>query len=65
MYILVFDVCVWQDSQPGIAPQPVGYSAGIKGAEERISNMRRTGLVNDRQVCVAVESFIVDLQPEQ
>lgn len=56
---------LWQESQPGIAPQPVGYTAGIKGAEERINNLRRSGQVSPQQVCVAVESFIVDLQPEK
>ncbi|XP_067931741.1 protein PRRC1-like [Watersipora subatra] len=54
-----------KDSQPNIAPQPVGFSSGIKGSEERINNLRRNGLVSDRQVCVAVENFIVDLQSEQ
>ena len=30
-------------AQSNIAPQPEGYAAGLKGAEERIANLRRSG----------------------
>nr|CAB3265199.1 protein PRRC1-like [Phallusia mammillata] len=47
-------------AQPKIAPQPVGYSAGLKGAQERIAFLRKSGAVDKNQVCVAVENFIVE-----
>jgi len=53
-----------QDSQPNVAPQPVGFTSGIKGAEQRIENLLQSGQINQQQVCVAIESFIVDLQPD-
>lgn len=59
------DYCVIQDSQPDIAPQPVGVTAGLKGCEERIENMRRSGAVPDKIALVAVENFIVELLPER
>ncbi|XP_033107449.1 protein PRRC1-like isoform X2 [Anneissia japonica] len=54
-----------QASSSNIAPQPEGYAAGLKGAEERIENLRRNGLVDDKQCVVAVESFIVELLPDK
>lgn len=53
------------ESQPTIAPQPVGYSAGHKGAEERIQNLRISGHVHDSQVAISVENFIVEQLPEK
>lgn len=53
------------DSQSSIAPQPVGYSAGLKGAEERIQTLRRSGLVDKKQVVVSVENFIAELIPDK
>ncbi|KAG8195546.1 hypothetical protein JTE90_019534 [Oedothorax gibbosus] len=46
-----------------IAPQPVGFSAGLKAAEERISNLRQ-GLLQGNLVIVAVENFIAELTPD-
>lgn len=53
------------DSQPPIAPQPVGYTAGLKGAEERIQSLRRSGLVDEKQIIVSVENFIAELLPDK
>ena len=36
-------------AQSNIAPQPEGYAAGLKGAEERIANLRRGGEVHEKQ----------------
>ncbi|XP_039266744.2 protein PRRC1-like [Styela clava] len=52
-------------AQSGVAPQPVGYAAGLRGARDRISYLRRSGLVDERQLCVAVESFIAELLPDK
>ncbi|ELU18645.1 hypothetical protein CAPTEDRAFT_179604 [Capitella teleta] len=52
------------ESQPNIAPQPVGYSAGLKGAEERIENLRRSNAVHEHQVVVSIENFIVEMLPD-
>ena len=56
---------VGQAAQSNIAPQPEGYAAGLKGAEERIENLRRNGVVGERQPVVAVESFIAELLPDK
>ncbi|XP_038123693.1 protein PRRC1 [Cyprinodon tularosa] len=54
-----------EPSQSNIAPQPVGYAAGLKGAQERIDSLRRTGVVHEKQPVVALESFIAELFPEK
>ena len=54
-----------QDSQPSIAPQPVGYTAGLKGCEERVQQLRQSPRVHEQQVLVAVENFIVEVFPEK
>jgi hypothetical protein len=56
---------VGMDSQPSIAPQPVGYSAGVRGAEERIENLRRSGVLDEQQAIVSIENFIVELLPDR
>lgn len=53
------------DSQPNIAPQPVGYSAGVRGAEERIDNLRQSGLMDEGGTVVSIENFIVELLPDK
>ncbi|XP_054756516.2 protein PRRC1-like [Lytechinus pictus] len=52
-------------AQSNIAPQPEGYAAGLKGAEERICNLRRSGEVHEKQPMVSVESFIAELLPDK
>ncbi|XP_071480409.1 protein PRRC1-like [Diadema antillarum] len=52
-------------AESNIAPQPEGYAAGLKGAEERIANLRRNGSVHEKQPMVAVESFIAELLPDK
>ncbi|KFM72032.1 Protein PRRC1, partial [Stegodyphus mimosarum] len=47
-----------------IAPQPVGFSAGLRAAEERINNLRLQGLVHDSQVLISIENFLTELTPE-
>ncbi|GIY52457.1 protein PRRC1 [Caerostris darwini] len=47
-----------------IAPQPVGYSAGLKAAEERIGNLRQQGLLQGNHVLLAIENFITELTPD-
>jgi len=54
-----------QESQPNIAPQPVGYSAGVRGAEERIDNLRQSGLMDEGGTIISIESFIVELLPDK
>ncbi|XP_071844747.1 protein PRRC1-like [Apostichopus japonicus] len=54
-----------QAAQSNIAPQPEGYAAGLKGAEERIENLRRGDKIDEKQVTVSIESFITDLLPDK
>ncbi|XP_078238140.1 protein PRRC1 isoform X3 [Pogona vitticeps] len=51
--------------QSNIAPQPVGYAAGLKGAQERIDSLRRTGLIHEKQPAVSIENFIAELLPDR
>ena len=51
-------------AQSNIAAQPVGYSAGIKGAQERIKSLKKSGKIDEKQLCVAIESFIVEQLPD-
>ncbi|KAM6986026.1 protein PRRC1 [Aplochiton taeniatus] len=48
-----------------IAPQPVGYAAGVKGAQERIDSLRRSGVIHEKQPVVSVENFIAELFPDK
>ncbi|XP_060765676.1 protein PRRC1 [Neoarius graeffei] len=52
-------------SQSNIAPQPVGYAAGVKGAQERIDSLRRTAAIHEKQPVVSVENFIAELFPDK
>ncbi|KAM5299474.1 protein PRRC1 [Ctenodactylus gundi] len=58
-------VVVGEAGQSNIAPQPVGYAAGLKGAQERIDSLRRTGVIHEKQTAVSVENFIAELLPEK
>lgn len=53
------------NAQATIAAQPVGFSAGIKGAEERIHYLQQTGAVQQNQTAIAVESFLVELTSDR
>ncbi|KAJ9573833.1 hypothetical protein L9F63_008785, partial [Diploptera punctata] len=44
-----------------IAAQPVGFAAGVKAAEERISALQATGKLHPKQPIIAVENFIVEV----
>ncbi|XP_002127317.2 protein PRRC1 [Ciona intestinalis] len=52
-------------AQSNIAPQPVGYTAGLKGAQERISYLRHSQQVDENQVCVSVENFVAEHTPDK
>ncbi|XP_010181183.1 PREDICTED: protein PRRC1, partial [Mesitornis unicolor] len=52
-------------AQSNIAPQPVGYAAGLRGAQERIDSLRRTGVIHEKQPAVSIESFIEELLPDK
>ncbi|NXA14009.1 PRRC1 protein, partial [Sapayoa aenigma] len=58
-------VVTGEAAQSNIAPQPVGYAAGLKGAQERIDSLRRTGVIHEKQPVVSVENFIEELLPEK
>ncbi|XP_075034983.1 protein PRRC1 [Mixophyes fleayi] len=54
-----------EDGQSNIAPQPIGYAAGLKGAQERIDSLRRSGVIHEKQPAVSVENFIAELLPDK
>ncbi|KAM3600107.1 uncharacterized protein V6R79_017750 [Siganus canaliculatus] len=54
-----------EPGQSNIAPQPVGYAAGIKGAQERIDSLRRVGAIHGNQPVVSLENFIAELLPDK
>lgn len=53
------------ESRSDIASQPVGFPSGLKGAENRIENLRRSVSVHERQTLVSVEFFIHEILPEK
>ncbi|KAK3790337.1 hypothetical protein RRG08_062570 [Elysia crispata] len=52
-------------SQATTAAQPVGFTAGLKGAEERISNLKKTWDIPSDLTVVSVEGFIVEILPDR
>ncbi|XP_069736424.1 protein PRRC1 [Phaenicophaeus curvirostris] len=58
-------VVTGEAAQSNIAPQPVGYAAGLKGAQERIDSLRRSGVIHEKQPAVSVENFIEELLPDK
>ncbi|XP_053705131.1 protein PRRC1 [Synchiropus splendidus] len=54
--------------EPGpsnIAPQPLGYTSGVKGAQERIDSLRRSGVIHEKQPVVSLENFLAELFPDK
>ncbi|XP_038598489.1 protein PRRC1 [Tachyglossus aculeatus] len=49
----------------GLAPQPVGYAAAHKGAQERVSGLRRAGRIHEKQAAVGVQHFVAELLPDK
>lgn len=47
-----------------MAPQPIGFAAGLKAAEDKITSLQQTGRVPAAQPILAVESLIVELTPD-
>ncbi|XP_027564843.1 protein PRRC1 [Neopelma chrysocephalum] len=58
-------VVTGEAAQSNIAPQPVGYAAGLRGAQERIDSLRRAGVIHEKQPVVSVENFIEELLPDK
>lgn len=54
-----------EPGQSNIAPQPVGYAAGVKGAQERIDGLRRDGVIHEKQPVVSVQNFIAEIFPDK
>lgn len=42
---------------------PVGFSAGVKGAQHRIANLVRGKKVQEGQVIIGVEEMVSELLP--
>lgn len=51
-------------SQANIAVQPIGFAAAVKGAEERIANLRQRGTLDPEHAVVAIENFLVETTPD-
>lgn len=64
-FLQVFEHVVVQShsSASGIAPLPVGFSAGVKGAQHRIANLVRGKKVQEGQVIIGVEEMLSELLP--
>lgn len=65
MWCYVYWVPSVQESQANTAAQPVGFTAGLKGAEERIENLRHSGAIHEKQPVLSVEGFIAELLPDR
>jgi hypothetical protein len=48
-----------------VAAQPVGFAAGCRAAEERISALRQTGTVPEHIPVVAVENFLLEMSEDK
>ena len=61
----VFELAFFKgcSSASGIAPMPTGCSAGLKGAQHRVSHMRRSKKVKEDEVVLGVEELIAELVP--
>ncbi|CAE1248917.1 Protein PRRC1-A,Protein PRRC1,Protein PRRC1-B [Acanthosepion pharaonis] len=51
-------------SESNAATQPVGFSAALRSASERIARLRESEDISEKQTIAAIEGFIVELQPE-
>lgn len=58
-------IVMGEESQATTAAQPVGFTAGLKGAEERIQNLRQSGTIDENQAIVSVEGFIIEMLPDR
>ncbi|XP_060073647.1 protein PRRC1-A-like [Ylistrum balloti] len=56
---------IGMESQANTAAQPVDFTAGLKGAEERIQNLRQKGSLPEGHPVVSVEGFIVEMLPDR
>lgn len=54
-----------KEGQATTAAQPVGFTAGLKGAEDRINSLLRSGDVAEDVPVVSIEGFIVELFPDK
>ncbi|KAK7499741.1 hypothetical protein BaRGS_00009082 [Batillaria attramentaria] len=54
-----------KEGQASTAAQPVGFTAGLKGAEDRINTLRRSGDLPENTPVVSIEGFIVELFPDR
>ncbi|XP_076443858.1 protein PRRC1-A-like isoform X2 [Babylonia areolata] len=54
-----------KEGQATTAAQPVGFTAGLKGAEDRINSLQRSGEVAEDTPIVSIEGFIVELFPDK
>lgn len=48
-----------------IAAQPVGFAAGCRAAEERISALRQSGQAPELIPLVAIENFLLEVSEEK
>ena len=64
-FLQVFEHVVIQphSSVSGIAPLPVGFSAGVKGAQHRIANLVRGKKIVEGQVIIGFEEMVCELLP--
>ncbi|XP_055683758.1 protein PRRC1-like [Lutzomyia longipalpis] len=53
-------------AQPnGIAAQPVGFEAALRGAQERTADLRTNSRIGDKLPIIAVENFTFEAFPDQ
>ncbi|PVD20022.1 hypothetical protein C0Q70_20516 [Pomacea canaliculata] len=53
------------ESQSTTAAQPLGFAAGLKGAEDRIKSLRESRAISDDVTAVSIEGFIVEMFPDR
>ncbi|CAN8029351.1 unnamed protein product, partial [Ixodes persulcatus] len=48
-----------------MAPQPVGFAAGLQAAEDKITSLQQTGRASPAQPTIAIENFIAEMTSER
>ena len=57
--------CGFQECRASAAVQPVGFSAGLCAAEDRVNARHGSADADDGSVVVSVQEFIAELFPDK
>lgn len=61
----VLTMIAMKAGQYNIAPQPVGYVAGLQSTQECLDSLHQTRVIDEKQTAMLVKSFIAKLPPDK